>query len=120
MEQLTLSAMTTCYQLLEASRYSWESPRVKDWLKRVGHHYQGKPYKPGEALPEFVYVSLAKYLDVRLKCNRLLKILQWSWDHPTVRAMEERHECFRRLPLKGYCELHDELDKVWLEQGGGF
>lgn len=119
-QQLTITAMSTCCQQLEAIGWTWEHSRIKDWLKRVGRHYQGKIYKPGDPLPEFIYLSLAKYLDLRLKCDRLLRILQWDWDSPTVRAIEQKYDCFSQLSLKGYQELHDLLDAAWLEQSGGF
>lgn len=109
-----------CYQLLRQLGWTWESPRVKDWLERVGVYYTGTSYLRETPIPEFVYVSLAKFLDMRLKCERTLDLLKWDWQHEKVRAVELRHGCVGQMPLKGYQELYEILDEVWWEKSGGF
>ena len=119
--QLSLNAAEQCCQLLEQLGWKWNEPRVVDWLKRVGERLENRPYEYSEGLPEHVYVSLAKFLDLRIKCEQLLKLLQHDWNSAVVARIEKKYRCSTgKLPLKGYQKLHDLLDEVWSEQFGGF
>lgn len=109
-----------CLSYLKKLNWTWDHPRVLDWLARVGIHYTGKPYTLQEDFPEFVAVSLAKFLDLRWKCDHSLQLLNWGWDHPKVRSVELKYRCVGQMPLKGYRELYTVLDKAWFDEGGGF
>lgn len=114
------SALGVCSQLLTALNWTWEHIRVQDWLRRVGIAKTRKTYPTPRQIPDEVFVSLAKFLDLRLKCDRILQLLKWDWNHPEVREVEQRHQCVGQLPLKGYQELFQILDAAWFFEGGGF
>lgn len=109
-----------CFSYLKKLGWTWEYPRVLDWLSRVGIHYTDEAYALHDQIPEFVAVSLAKFLDLRLKCDRSLQLLNWDWEHPKVRSVELKYGCVGQMPLKGYQELYTVLDEAWFEEGGGF
>lgn len=112
------NAISLCQQLLNQLGWTWEHPRVVDWLSRVGRHYTGVSYTRQTPIPEFVYVALAKYLDLRLKCDRTLQCLKWDWMHQKVQEVERRYKCVGQMPLKGYQELYETLDTLWWEESG--
>lgn len=109
-----------CLSYLRKLDWQWDHPRVLDWLARVGIHYIGKPYTLQDQIPEFVAVSLAKFLDLRLKCDQNLVLLNWDWEHPKVRSICLKYRCVGQLPLRGYQELYTVLDEAWFLEGGGF
>lgn len=106
-----------CNTLLAEMNWQWDHPRVVDWLARVGKATTGRPYTLKSPIPESVYVSLAKFLDLYNKCDRDLQVLQWSWSNPKVREIQAKYRCVGQLPLKGYIELHDLLNDEWFTHG---
>lgn len=120
METNRQTALGVCSQLLMALNWTWEHIRVQDWLRRVGIAKTGKTYPTPRQIPDEVFVSLAKFLDVRLKCDRTLQLLKWDWSHPKVREVEQKFGYVGQLPLRGYQELFQVLDAAWFFEGGGF
>lgn len=115
-----INAVGVCTSLLHNLGWNWNHPRVADWLVRVGKRLTGQPYEMRSPIPERVYTTLAMFLDLRYKCQKLLTCLTWDWDHPKVRQIELKYRCIAQLPLAGYRELYAVLDDEWLDASGGF
>lgn len=113
------AAIATCENFLALLGWTWHTPRVQVWLKKVCHRLYGRVPTIGilESMPENVFVTLAKILDYRLKCHQLLQLLESNWDsHPNVKQIEQKYGCCGVLPLAGYKELHFVLDDKWLQE----
>lgn len=109
-----------CNTLLAGMGWTWDNPRIVDWLARVGRITAGIAYTLASPIPENVYVSLAKFLDLYDKCERNLELLGWDWGHEKIRTIQAKYRCVGQLPLKSYKELYDLLDDEWFTHGGGF
>lgn len=99
-----------CLSLLKELNWSWATPKVVGWLSRVQQHYNGFIWVQGEEPPGFVFVSLAKFLDYYIKCNKLLTTFGWSWEHEKVLEVERLFGCCKQLPLEGYKYLLEVLE----------
>lgn len=109
----------SCYKLIKELGWRWDNPRIISWLSRVGIAQTGAPYSiTSSTIPEAVWISLAKFLDLRLKCERTLILLRWNWNHGKVKEIASNYSCTGQLPLKGYQELYQLLDEEWFMNGG--
>lgn len=110
------SAMNLCQRFLQDLGWDWSHPRVVSWLSRVGLSYIGEPYTRRRHIDGFVYVSLARFLDLRSGCEYLLLSLGWDWSHPEVVKIQQKWNCNDCLPLSGYKELLALLTKKQVEK----
>ena len=105
-----------CSFLLGRLGWDWEHPRVASWLSRVREHYG---WGTNEPLPDFVLISLSKFLNLYVKCNSQLGRVNSSWNDKTVTQIEARFRLQGKFPtppgtlsLEGYKYLHDILSQV--------
>lgn len=105
--------ITLCEDALAKLKWDWQHPRLVDWLKRVMRIKHNMEFKSLESVPTDYLISLAKFLDLRYQCDSLLVKIQSDWSHPLVKMVEKKHKCFTQLPLKGYQELHRELEDLY-------
>lgn len=115
-----IEAIKQCQQMLIILKWDWNHARIQQWLKAVAEAHQIPHYSDLSQIPDYVFTSLSKFLDLYHKCNDTLVLLRWDWNHPKVKQVESKYGCINKLPLKGYQELYALLDDAWFFAGGGF
>ena len=87
-----------CYALIKSLNWRSDHPRITSWLSRVGIALTGQPYLIDKStIPETVYTSLTKFLDLYYKCDRTLMLLRWDWNHPEVKKVQRKYGCEGQL-----------------------
>ena len=117
MHQTQMNATKKCCDyLLERLGWNWEHPRVTSWMERVREHYDWGDNVP---LPEFVLLSLSKFLNIYLMCDNKLGAFDIKWNSPHVAQIQTKFRLEGKfyapvgtLSLDGYKYLNEKLDRL--------
>lgn len=99
--------------------WDWETPRVQQYLLTVTITLRGN-FRSVAEIPEKYLVQLGKLLTVYEQCNKLLSLLNLSWESPIVQRVFKKYPYGDKMPFPGWNELYEVLEHEWFVNGGGF
>ena len=108
-----LLAIDLINQALKDLFWDWSNSRLQDWLKRVASGAGHLVYLQPEDLPEKTAISLASFLDLFYKCDKILTLeLGSNWNHELCKQVAKEYGGTNgdKMPLAGYKRLLEELE----------